>query len=409
MSSYFPFRHRTIALAAALTAVLAVGTLANGKHARGADDIRVPAHTEEVLERLPVGARSNEARELARLRSAQRRTPADLRAATALARRNIGEARTRSDPRYLGYAQAALAPWWTAAEPPPEVLVLRATISQSLHDFDRALVDLDHAIATNPGDPQAWVTRATILTVRGDYARAQESCTKVVELASVLAGTVCRTTIASLTGHARDAHAALSDAVTQSSQLSPDEIGWAVSSLGEFAVRFGDALRAEAHFKRALTIDPNDGYVLGAYTDLLLDQGRSDVVVRLLGSRTENEGLLLRLAIAEARIAPEAQITKEHVLSLVARFDASRARGDTVHRREESRFVLALRGDPGRALELARANWEVQREPWDVRVLVEAARAANDPGAAKSALDFVRAHGLEDPMVRGVARELEGS
>jgi len=50
-------------------------------------------------------------------------------------------------------------------------------------------------------------------------------------------------------------------------------------------------------------------------------------------------------------------------------------RGDVVHRREEARYRLALAGDPGGALALARDNWAVQREPADLRVLADAARA----------------------------------
>src|SRR5262245_23210282 len=68
--------------------------------------------------------------------------PGDLAQAVAAARADIDAARARSDPRYLGYAQAALAPWWDAPDAPPDVLLLRATIRQHVHDFDGALTDL---------------------------------------------------------------------------------------------------------------------------------------------------------------------------------------------------------------------------------------------------------------------------
>ena len=50
---------------------------------------------------------------------------------------------------------------------PTEVLVLRATIRQSLHDFDTAIADLGTALAREPRHPQALLTRATVLTVQG--------------------------------------------------------------------------------------------------------------------------------------------------------------------------------------------------------------------------------------------------
>jgi hypothetical protein len=40
---------------------------------------------------------------------------------------------------------------------------------------------------------------------------------------------------------------------------------------------------------------------------------------------------------------------------------------------------LTLAGDAAGALALARANWDVQREPADRRILVEAGKAAGDP------------------------------
>jgi hypothetical protein len=46
--------------------------------------------------------------------------------------------RVSGDPRYAGYAEAALAPWWHLDQPPQEVLVLRATLRQRMHLFDAA-------------------------------------------------------------------------------------------------------------------------------------------------------------------------------------------------------------------------------------------------------------------------------
>jgi hypothetical protein len=97
-------------------------------------------------------------------------------------------------------------------------------------------------------------------------------------------------------------------------------------------------------------------------------------VIDLLAGREAADALLLRLAIAQQRLLrPEAATS---IATLQARFDATRARGDTTHRREEARFLLALRGDATGALRLAQANWAVQREPADARLLAETADAA---------------------------------
>ena len=74
---------------------------------------RIPAQGSEVLERLPVTVGDRRLRELAPLRAALTRDPNDLRAAVSLARAYIETGRTTGDPRYAGYAEAVLAPWWS--------------------------------------------------------------------------------------------------------------------------------------------------------------------------------------------------------------------------------------------------------------------------------------------------------
>jgi hypothetical protein len=54
-------------------------------------------------------------------------------------------------------------------------------------------------------------------------------------------------------------------------------------------------------------------------------------------------------------------------------------------------------------LAAALENWAVQREPDDVLVLVNAAKAAGNPAAALPALDFIRAQGLSDVRVNAAA------
>ena len=78
-----------------------------------------------------------------------------------LARSYLDSARSQgNDVRLIGRAQAALAPWWSAAEPPPAVRLLRATNKQSLHDFTAARAHLDALVAADPTDVQACLTRA---------------------------------------------------------------------------------------------------------------------------------------------------------------------------------------------------------------------------------------------------------
>jgi len=97
----------------------------------------VPTDDGEVLERLP-DRNTAQYRELKRLQAAAAAAPSHVAEAIALANAYYRISRTEGDPRFLGYAQAALMPWWKDVQAPTAVLVMRATILQSNHEFDRA-------------------------------------------------------------------------------------------------------------------------------------------------------------------------------------------------------------------------------------------------------------------------------
>lgn len=360
----------------------------------------VPKSDGQVLERLRTTPTDPEARELRKLHAELARSPQNLPVAVNLARRYIERGRTEADPRYNGYAQAALKPWWDQAKPPATVLVLRATLRQSSHDFKGALSDLDQAIEASPRDSQAWVTRASVRQVLGDYERAKRDCLPLLQLSTQLVGVTCLSSIASLNGQATRSYSLLERVLTGSPNATVTEKLWARTVLAEIAVRTGNAA-AETHFQQAMALGP-DTYLLGAYADFLLDQGRPREVVKLLQDQTRIDALLLRLALAEQALGLPALET--HRTDLAARFEASRLRKDVVHRREEARFALELLKQPRVALELARANWEVQHEPADARLLLTAARAASDPKAARPVLDWLTQTRLEDVQLAKLSK-----
>jgi len=362
----------------------------------------VPTDPKEVLERLPEAPADSLARDLRQMRRELARDPHNLELAIRVARRYIERARAEADPRYLGYAQAALAPWWNLNSP-ASVLVLRATIRQSLHDFSNALSDLSLALKMQPNNPQAWFTRATIQQVRGEFAEAVRSCQPLERLAGELVATACWAGAASLNGQAEASYERLRQTLARQRDVAPGLRMWILTGLAEMAQRQGNSRLAEAHFKEAIASGAADAYLKAAYADFLLDEGRQAEVVALLKREIRADGLLLRLSLAEQAL--QAPGAGEHVEALKARFAASRMRGDSLHRREEARFTLQLLKQPDEALRLAQENWAVQREPWDARIYLEAALAARNPGAARPVLDWLRENRVQDVKLASLAEE----
>ncbi len=358
-----------------------------------------------MLERLPVRPGDPVARELRALRAKLAQDPHDDQTALALARRYFELANAEGDPRYVGYAQAALAPWWDLPDPPRELRVTRAMLKQYSHDFGGAMADLEAATRADPDDAEAWSWRAAIHMVQADYAGARADCEGMRRSVSELGYVGCVAYLDGTTGKAAAAHRALSQALARARGATPEEKVWVRTRLAELAQRMGDPALAERHFRDAFAQKVTDQFLLAAWADFLLDRGRAAEVVPLLRDWARSDILLLRLALAEHALgAPEA---KDHIAALKARFDAAALRGDKLHQQEEARFNLYLLGDKARALALARENWKLQREPRDARIVLEAALAANDAGAGREALDWLERSGHEDPLLRAEAAKLQ--
>jgi tetratricopeptide (TPR) repeat protein len=353
----------------------------------------IPADGRQVVEHLP-GRTNPVQRELLELRAELSRNPNDAGRATALAQRYIEQARLQGDPRYLGYAQAALAPWWKLAQPGDQVLVLRATLRQSTHQFAQALADLDTVLAHDSGNVQARLTRATVQMVVGDYAGAKASCMRLYSRAPALVVQTCLSNIGSVNGDARASFDKLKAALDQHPDTAPGVRTWVQTLMAEMAARLGDTGAADALFKQAMAGPDPDSYLLGAYSDFLLDRGRAAEVTRLLKDKTRIDALLLRYAIALKAVRSNDAAAQAEALR--ARFDAAMLRGDTVHQREQARFELVLRGDAKTAVRLAMLNWAVQKEPADLRILVETAAASGDAVATRTALDWIAKTRIED-------------
>lgn len=391
----------------AAIAVLAVAALA--AHAVP----RVPASDDEVVETLPVVAGWSSQQHRLRRELAQR--PKDEATAIAAASAYLELAREQGDARYAGYAMGALQAWEAAppAQTPPAVLVMRATIAQFLHDFDGAEATLKVALARRPNDAQAWITLATILRVRGRYDESDAACRSLGRVGPALYGVACLAENAGLRGNHDDARQALQALLAEPALRDADKAGtrqWLLTSLAEVEELAGRQAEADAAYRKAVAAQ-RSGYLLLAYSDYLQRVGRHAEIPRLLAGEARSDAVLLRLAIAGAaargksaqgaQSAQSAQAAHDAAEELRQRFEAAALRPGTtaLHAREEAMFALDVQNDPKRALELARVNVRLQREPIDLLVFARAASAANDSAARGEVKALMQQIGLKDARV----------
>jgi Tfp pilus assembly protein PilF len=365
----------------------------------------LPKDDSVVLERLPTRASDPAAAELRRLRAAAAAAPQDAAAAARLAHRYFELAMEEGDPRYVGYAQAVLRAWPERAGTPAELLVLHGKLRQYRHDFAAAMADFDLALQADPGNFGARAWRAAILMVQADYAGARRECALLAPLASALQAVACTAYVDATTGQARPAYARLSAALAQDRGADPAYQLWIQTRLAEMAWRQGDLEAAERHFRAGLAPGVNDNFLLAAYADFLLEQGRAAQVLSLLRDWARSDTLLLRLALAGRQLGLAEG--EKYARTLGERFADAALRGEKLHLQEEARYLLQLGGDARAALAAASENYRSQREPRDAQILLEAALAARDPAAAAPALRWLESSGFESDRLRRLASQLK--
>lgn len=363
-----------------------------------------PSSDAEVVERLPATANDPSVRRVDSLRKQLAARPDDVGLRLEIARRYFDMAMAQGDPRYVGYATAAIGPLDQLAPTNAGYWLIKGQLQQYSHDFPGALQSLRKASELDPQAPEPVAWRAAIDMVQARYDQALGECTRLVPLAHALYAQSCTAYVQATTGHLRAAYDALERNLADAPDVPAELKLWVRTRLAEMAIRLQRPDEAESHFKEALALGVTDQFLLGAYADFLLQQKRPQEVVKLLADWERSDILLLRLALA-GRAAGDSR-AKNWASQLRDRFVAAAQRGDRLHEQEAARFELDVEGHPRKALDYAARNYTSQKEPRDAEILMRTALAANDPKAADPAMTWLKASNYEDPALAALAAQL---
>jgi hypothetical protein len=347
-------------------------------HAAGRD--LMPTSDNQVIEKLP-----------ARVRSMTLTSSPEAAAATA--RQSITLARQTADPRYLGRAQAMLAPWWDKNDAPVELAVLQATVLQSRHEFDAARVVLSQLLKREPGHAQSWLTLATLERLSGNYPAALLACDQVARAGAVLYAQACKFETVSLQGGQDQASRGLQDLQRQTTDAATQ--AWLLSLQAENDERAGRDQLAWSRYQASLAL-AQDGYTALAAADLLLRTQRPLAAKDLLAGQPNSDAVLIRRAQAAKMLQdPDWQAMAKEVRE---RFTALALRGDTptTHAREQALAYLWLEADGPRALQAAKLNLTLQKEPFDWWLVMASAKLACQDAEMKQLRAQMAAIGLSD-------------
>jgi tetratricopeptide (TPR) repeat protein len=373
------------------TLVLVLSALLCGVAVRA--EVVLPKSDNEVIETLPavVGSRAEE-RKLRRQWAANPRDPV---LAAALARRYLEQAREQGEPRFAGRALAALQAWTDPDQTPDDVLLMLSTVQQYLHDFDGSAQNLERLVKRQPRQAQAWLTLATIRRVQGRYAESDKGCRALAAIpTAALYAQACEAENQGLRGEFVKARESLRRLLA-TPQLQAGTQTWLLTTLAETEARAGKAVDAERSYQAALRLQPDD-YTSMSFVDFLMERGRDADALAVLKRMARTDAVVLRLAMAGTRLkAANATRDAQEMRDRVAQANL-RPQAQTLHAREQAMFALVVENQPERALDLARSNVMLQREPIDVLLLAQTARAAGRPEAVREAELLRNDMGLKD-------------
>ena len=229
----------------------------------------------------------------------------------------ITTAKTKSDPRYMGYAQALLKPYLKTNESSYMLQMHNIDILQYNHHFDEALSKLKKLTDKNSREAKPYLITASIYQAQEKYAKALSACKQLIFRSSHLLSTTCITTMNSKLGKLESSYTLLDATYEKSSSQEVNEKLWALGSLADMSLRLQKTEQSKAYLLEALALNSEDYFIRKKLADIYLNEKKFEQVVDILEKYSYVDSLLIRLSIAKKSLGSdvrlELSILQEHL------------------------------------------------------------------------------------------------
>jgi hypothetical protein len=280
-----------------------------------------------------------------------------------------------ANPRYLGDVQRELA-LIPNTNYSADFYLNRASLRQSLHQFDSALSDLDAISTIDPDNRQAILMRFSIAFVSGQYSAAGRACEDMLVWQDLYSAS-CQQHLRAIAGSEIDAYQNLKQAMANNGPLSDRQaLLWASGTLADIAERAALDDEAAKLWSLNLRLNKDDHYARTRLAALKLMAGDNIATLDLSQDYLAIDALAVLHAIASKRVGGSEAVAE----MLRLRFAEALWRGEVLHKRAYAQFLLFVEAKPKAAYEVAKDNWRNQKELPDAGILEQARAAINAGG-----------------------------
>lgn len=363
-----------------------------------------------------VHAVSGRENSLRALDKAWRSQPQNLPSALTYARAVFTLGLTEGDLRWYGSAKAALTPWWTASDLPAEAYFLRGLVKQGFHDFQDGLQDINRAIALEPSRAEFWSWRFALHLLLADMASVQKDIEEIGRLFGEEEAKVYRAVFLYRTGQPLPAVEMLSQSIRWVNYQDASSQDWLGFHLGEAHRVAGQPAKALAVWGQRLKTSPQSHLIRLSLADLLNQQGQysqalTTAMAATSRSNVQNstanmtDALLMQAVLASRGLKDpnESRLASQ----LEARLKSQALRQEALIERPKLIYQIAYGRDVKAGLALSVDNWQLQKEPPDALLFVQAALALGQARAAEPVVSWAEKTGYTDPQLTPLLAQLK--
>ncbi|MGI5374269.1 tetratricopeptide repeat protein [Streptomyces sp. CA-251387] len=289
------------------------------------------------------------------LQSHLRTQPRDFTGWSTLGLAYVEQARTKGDPSRYPQADQAFKRSLALKADNDQALAGRAALAAARHDFEDALKYADQALKVNPYSERALCTRIDALVELGRYADAGKAADTADDRRPGIPVFTRYAYVRELRGDVRTAQRVLNQAL--SSAVTPGDIAYVATQLGQLAWNQGDYESALTHYARALAADENYVPALEGRARAQAASGEQDAATKGLAdvvARYPLPGPLVELGELYEAAGDRARADDQY--ALVDAWTAL-ARANGVNADLDTALAAADHGDKASALRAARAEW----------------------------------------------------